>query len=44
MFIPAVFAPLITNLILLFCGYLSFKAIESTAAGDDTKWLTFWSV
>ena len=44
MLIPTPVAPLITNAILLHCGYKSIKAIESEAAGDDKKWLTFWFV
>lgn len=44
MFIPSIFAGIITQMILLYCGYRSFKAIESDVEGDDTKWLTFWFV
>ena len=42
--LPTLFVPLISNSILLWCGYASFKAIESEKGGDDTRWLTFWFV
>ena len=42
MMIPTFLVPLLSNAILLLCGYKSFKAIESFKGGDDTKWLTFW--
>ena len=35
-----IFAAPITNAILLYCGYLSFKAIESDKGNDDTRTCT----
>ena len=36
-----IFAAPITNAILLYCGYLSFKAIESDKGNDDTRTCTY---
>ena len=45
MLVPTFLYPLLEAVILLFCGFKSFKAIESKGEGtDDTKWLTFWLV
>ena len=33
---------LLSSIVLLYAGYSSFKAIESSKGQDDTKWLTFW--
>ena len=44
MLIPSALASLIVNAELLYCGYLSFKALESERNSDDTRWLTFWFV
>lgn len=44
MIIPDFATPLILQLILLLCGYKSFKAIEDDESeiDNDKKWLTFW--
>jgi receptor expression-enhancing protein 5/6 len=44
MVIPTLFVPLITNAILLYCGYASFKALETDRNDDDKQWLTFWLI
>ena len=45
MLVPTFLYPLLEAVILLYCGFNSFKAIESKGEGtDDTKWLTFWLV
>jgi hypothetical protein len=41
--VPAMFAPVIEQIILLLCGYMSFKSLEgntSEAKPDLIKWLT----
>lgn len=38
-------AQLVCNTIgFLYPAYCSMKAIESPQKGDDTKWLTYWTV
>ena len=44
MVIPSLFVPMIVNAILLLCGYMSFKALETERNDDDRRWLTFWLV
>jgi len=35
---------LASNGLILYFGYLSYKAIESPDPKDDTQWLTFWLI
>merc|ERR1712098_564068 len=35
---------LASNGLILYFGYLSYKAIESPDPRDDTQWLTFWLI
>ena len=44
MVIPTVVAPLLQNAILLYCGWQTFKVLETERSNDDTHWLTFWFV
>eukprot|EP01113_Clastostelium_recurvatum_P027767 TRINITY_DN335_c0_g1_i3.p1 TRINITY_DN335_c0_g1~~TRINITY_DN335_c0_g1_i3.p1 ORF type:complete len:165 (-),score=42.82 TRINITY_DN335_c0_g1_i3:87-530(-) len=40
--IPAFVMSLLTSVLVLFYGYKSFKALDSTGEQDDVQWLTFW--
>mmetsp|Transcript_6048 Transcript_6048/g.7492 ORF Transcript_6048/g.7492 Transcript_6048/m.7492 type:complete len:129 (-) Transcript_6048:650-1036(-) len=44
MVFPVVLLKLVESVILLYCGILSFRAIQSEALHDDKQWLTFWFV
>ena len=40
--LPDFIMVVLKQVLLVYCGVMSFRAIQSHDADDDKRWLTFW--